>query len=199
MVSLRCKLTSLTQSCPSSSKIGEPHQQDFTSQCKTGMPKCLATHLSQLRLARLLRWWCPIKTSCANNSMLSFSTASLWFLTRMSSWFWKLWRSDRPKNEGFSQVKRCFLNASHFCFQDFQYVFPGAGEHRAVLQSFILDGIPHKEGGWHIERPCQIQPTAADGWFASKQTFSPKAMAVIAHDSGMLSPTKIQEWISWLL
>ena len=62
---------------------------------QTGMPKCFATSPSRLRLARLLRWWCPIKTSCANNSMLSFSTASLWFLTGMSSAFWKLWRSDR--------------------------------------------------------------------------------------------------------
>lgn len=28
---------------------------------------------------------------------------------------------SRPKNEGFSHVKRCFLKASHFCCHDFQY------------------------------------------------------------------------------
>lgn len=56
-----------------------------------------------------------------------------------------------------------------------------AGGYRAVLQSFILDGIPHKEGGWHIERPWQIQPpTVADGWFVSKQTFLTQSKATLS-------------------
>ena len=56
-----------------------------------------------------------------------------------------------------------------------------AGGHRAVLQSFILDGIPHKEGGWHIERPCQIQPpTVADGWFVSTQTILTRSNATLS-------------------
>ena len=60
-----------------------------------------------------------------------------------------------------------------------------------MLQSFILDGIPHKEGGWHIERPCQIQPpTVADGWFVSKQTILTRSNATLSQARSPLTMTQ---------